>query len=1087
MKLLEESGYTLRHNPDKVNGEIVVINTCGFIGDAKEESINMILEVCDLKRKRRVRKVFVMGCLSERYMAELGEEIPQVDKYYGKFDWANLVKDLKENLDEDNSQCSTLASQLDRVQTTPQHYAYVKISEGCDRTCAYCAIPIITGHHVSRPMEEIVKEVRLLVGQGVTEIQLIAQDLTYYGVDLYKKQSIAELVERISDVEGVKWIRLHYGYPTHFPMDLLRVMRERGNVCKYLDIALQHVSTDVLKRMRRNITKEETINLLQAIDFSSKRALGMWGGDMSGVPTNKDISLQSALSQVQKMMADASVGKEELVLLYGHELDADIDAMIESVDDIMRTVGDNEFILNKMTLDDLTTLDNVVKTIKHAVTQMNKFHIVNHAKGIANLAQEEIGYAEKLGKAKIYKDKSIRSGARKLLAWKNINPYYGFKRFGEAGKKIFEAFQDGYDKFAFNIKKIIDFTKTAYKREEVREWEKEIKSFELRMPATEEEIASPDYKPRKQEVKMTVAQIMDLYLLNKREAAKRHLLGGGIRVADIEVKGGEVIAQGDGVLLEQSEIDKIISTLTPRQIEVANALSKFMNTTTTDWGNEVSMARFGYRAFGEQNYVPMQVDKNNLAVDDETEKNNSLFRLLNMSFTKSLTEGANNRLVVSSIFDVFAQHASDMAKYNALALPVLDAFRWYNYKEKGYAGETAYDTKSVKQAIENAFGKDGQSYITTFLKDLNGQENTSRDTLGNGFFTKAKIAAVGANLRVALLQPTAYLRASANIAPKYLVKGIGLHKPKTAIELAEKYCGMALWKSMGYFDTSVQRGVADQIKHAESPYDRAVEMSMKGAELGDKITFGYLWNAAELEIRERRQDLKVGSEEFYVEVGKRLRDIIYSTQVVDSVMTRSEMMRSPDRFDKFVTTFASEPTLSYSMLADAVLQARLDARELGSKKAAIAKNKKHMARVLAAYTTTNLAAALVESIFDILRDNDDDDEEDAWELVKLYLENFFTNLSITAKIPWIKELVSIAQGFSSSRLDTQGFQAFVNTFNQVMKIAQGEGSWGKTIKSGVQSASYLSGLPFYNAYRDTLAFIALLTPEELDEILKEFY
>ena len=265
MKLLEESGYTLRHNPDKVNGEIVVINTCGFIGDAKEESINMILEVCDLKRKRRVRKVFVMGCLSERYMAELGEEIPQVDKYYGKFDWANLVKDLKEGVDGDNCQLSIVNCLLDRVQTTPKHYAYVKISEGCDRTCAYCAIPIITGRHVSRPMDEIVEEVRLLVSQGVTEIQLIAQDLTYYGVDIYKKQSIAELVERISDVEGVRWIRLHYGYPTHFPMDLLRVMRERDNVCKYLDIALQHVNSDVLKRMRRNITKEETIELLRTI------------------------------------------------------------------------------------------------------------------------------------------------------------------------------------------------------------------------------------------------------------------------------------------------------------------------------------------------------------------------------------------------------------------------------------------------------------------------------------------------------------------------------------------------------------------------------------------------------------------------------------------------------------------------------------------------------------------------------------------------------------------------------------------------------------------------------------------------------
>ena len=261
MKLLEESGYTLSHNPNKVNGEIVVINTCGFIGDAKEESINMILEVCDLKAKRRVRKVFVMGCLSERYMAELGDEIPQVDKYYGKFDWVNLVKDLK----GEDCQLSTVNCQLERVQTTPKHYAYVKISEGCDRKCAYCASPIITGRHVSRPMEEIVDEVRLLVSKGVTEIQLIAQDLTYYGVDLYKKQAIAELVERISDVEGLKWVRLHYGYPTHFPMDLLRVMRERDNVCKYLDIALQHVSTGVLKRMRRNINKEETIELLRNI------------------------------------------------------------------------------------------------------------------------------------------------------------------------------------------------------------------------------------------------------------------------------------------------------------------------------------------------------------------------------------------------------------------------------------------------------------------------------------------------------------------------------------------------------------------------------------------------------------------------------------------------------------------------------------------------------------------------------------------------------------------------------------------------------------------------------------------------------
>ena len=319
MKMLEVNGYTMRHNPEQVKGEIVVINTCGFIGDAKEESINMILDVCELKAKRRVRKVYVMGCLSERYMAELGEEIPQVDGYYGKFDWDKIVSDLK----EDNTQVAT----LDRVLTTPNHYAYVKISEGCDRTCAYCAIPIITGRHVSRPMEEIVEEVRLLVSKGVTEFQLIAQDLTYYGVDLYKKQSIATLVERISDVEGVKWVRLHYGYPTHFPMDLLRVMRERDNVCKYLDIALQHVSTDVLKRMRRNITKEETISLLQAI---RREVPGIYLRTtlMVGFPGETDEEFNELVQFVKDMRFErmgAFAYSEEEGTYAGEHLEDDID------------------------------------------------------------------------------------------------------------------------------------------------------------------------------------------------------------------------------------------------------------------------------------------------------------------------------------------------------------------------------------------------------------------------------------------------------------------------------------------------------------------------------------------------------------------------------------------------------------------------------------------------------------------------------------------------------------------------------------------------------------------------------------------
>ena len=345
MALFEQAGYRVTHDSDDPQGEIVVVNTCGFIADAKEESINTILEFAQAKTEGRIERLYVMGCLSERYLADLEAEIPEVDGWYGKFNYGQLVKDLEslecrvDSLErataldsgerreerEERSDCSvergekrgeratslpssgngnpagnskidslstlnpqlskpsilnpqlskpstlnsklyspsTLNSTLIRKLTTPPHYAYVKISEGCDRHCAYCTIPLITGRHKSRPMDEILDEVRWLVSQGVKEIQLIAQELTYYGTDLYGQQRIAELVERMADVEGVEWIRLHYAYPTHFPWDLLRVMREKPNVCNYLDIALQHISDHMLERMQRHVTRQQTIELIE--------------------------------------------------------------------------------------------------------------------------------------------------------------------------------------------------------------------------------------------------------------------------------------------------------------------------------------------------------------------------------------------------------------------------------------------------------------------------------------------------------------------------------------------------------------------------------------------------------------------------------------------------------------------------------------------------------------------------------------------------------------------------------------------------------------------------------------------------------
>jgi len=257
MGLMEANGYTCTHDSDDPQGEIVVVNTCGFINDAKEESINTILEFAQAKTEGRIEKLFVMGCLSERYLADLEKEIPEVDGWYGKFNYKQLLKDLEGEQFE--------ACEGHRHITTPKHYAYIKISEGCDRHCAYCAIPLITGKHQSRPMEEILDEVRYLVSQGTKEFNVIAQELTYYGVDIDGQQHIAELIDKMAEIEGVEWIRLHYAYPTHFPWDLLSVMRRHNNVCKYLDIALQHISDNMLTRMKRHVTKQETYNLIERI------------------------------------------------------------------------------------------------------------------------------------------------------------------------------------------------------------------------------------------------------------------------------------------------------------------------------------------------------------------------------------------------------------------------------------------------------------------------------------------------------------------------------------------------------------------------------------------------------------------------------------------------------------------------------------------------------------------------------------------------------------------------------------------------------------------------------------------------------
>ena len=332
MRQFVANGYTVEHDPRKINGEIVVVNTCGFIGDAQEESINMILDLGEAKKKGKIGKLFVMGCLSDRFLKDLERELPEVDRFYGKFNWKELLNDLGKSFQKD------LASE--RVLTTPQHYAYLKIAEGCNRTCSYCAIPISTGHYQSVPMEDIEREERTLVGQGVKEFQVIAQDLTYYGFDLYKRYALPELVERISDIAGVEWIRLHYGYPAHFPYDLLRVMRERNNVCIYMDIALQHISDSMLRKMRRNISKEETYELIRRMR-EEVPGLHLRTTLMVGHPGETERDFEELVEFVKTVrferMGAFAYSHEEGTYSYNHyEDDVDPEVKQERLDYLMR-------------------------------------------------------------------------------------------------------------------------------------------------------------------------------------------------------------------------------------------------------------------------------------------------------------------------------------------------------------------------------------------------------------------------------------------------------------------------------------------------------------------------------------------------------------------------------------------------------------------------------------------------------------------------------------------------------------------------------------------------------------------------------
>lgn len=802
------------------------------------------------------------------------------------------------------------------------------------------------------------------------------------------------------------------------------------------------------------VMKGSVSYLLSAIDPSSKRFL------RTGEATKKDESLWKALDKVRQMAANMNsplISARDVDQAFDTFFDLpvgfvdELQELCNEVNKLVEQIGDDRYILNEMSLEQLESLDKIVTVLKKTITQANKCMAIKHGAEIATLSKSSIKYLDAMGQTK------VAGKIADFLQFDNALPYYTFRRFGEAGKKVFEALQDGWDRFAFNVKTVLDFSENAYTADEVKKWSHDVHSIKLEDGT----------------IQMTTAQIMSLYCLSKREQAQQHLFGGGIRIADIE-NGMQKIMQAKGVTLTLEELNDIISMLSKRQMEVADQLQNFMNTICADWGNAVSMMRFGIHQFTEENYFPIQSDRNNMSVDDATDTENTLYRLLNMSFTKSLTKNANNAVVISDVFDVFAQHSSDMAKYNALALPVLDAFKWYNFKDKVPKGEgsSQFNTFSVKKSMEGAYGKGAQKYFRTFMEDMNGAESGGRgEEFSKKMMSNYKVAAVAANLRVAILQPTAYVRASCVIDPKYLLRGLSM---KPQLGKAKQHCGMALWKSLGFYDTSITKGVQELIKHEESVADKIKDYSMKLAEWGDSITWGYLWNACESEIRDTRSDLRIGSDEFNKVVADRLREIIYHTQVVDSTMTRTHLMRSKSALAQMGTAFMSEPMLSYNMAADCAFDWMYDAKVNGKQMSGHYKRKalRSFGAFVATATASSLAAALIDSIRDGWEDEDDEYADKLDVYFKNVLENMGSAINPLEWIPWAKDVISMFNGYEPTRMDEAFLTSIMYAARKTMSRIHGTGraSDYNLVYSWMKALSQTSGLPFGNFMRDVVGF-----------------
>lgn len=648
----------------------------------------------------------------------------------------------------------------------------------------------------------------------------------------------------------------------------------------------------------------------------------------------------------------------------------------------------------------------------------------------------------------------------KLLNYDMLDPQTMFGKMGDNMKSTYDALRNGLDKKTEKLRSAQEYVddivdKYGIKPKELREW-------------TGSNAKTQHFKTSRGEIDLTVAQVMSLYELNKRSQARGHMYdrNGGIKQAPVVGKAklegttytpAQIKKNYRPVKVTAADVETITKTLTPAQRTLADGLQQFMGDQCAAWGNEVTMDMYGYEKFTAKNYFPISTDKNYVATR-QGDAGNKASTIKNMGITKSTTPYANNPLIIEDIFDVFSRQVDNMSTYNAYVIPLSDLNKVYNYKDT--RGMTEFGS-SIKEEIERTFGKQGNDYIVKLVSDINGTVNKDK-SIASQLVSNMKAASVAGNLRVAAQQPTAYIRASMEINPKYLARGATTITRKGQWDLICKYAPIAQWKDWGFYRMDTSRQMKDIMFNTDSTKQRFVNATMILAEKGDQLAWNRLWRACEYECMDQHPDLKEGTEEFYERVGKRFSEVVDKTQVVDSILHRTQIMRSQSEINQLATSFMAEPLKTYDMLYRAATDVKT--KKEGSKSRAV--------RAATVFVLTGVATSIAASAVDMLRD-DDRDKNSKEKYIDSLKSNIFDNLNLLNNIPWVKEIPSIIAGYTPTRADLSGFEDMIYAWNQIKKLKDGTSKYTPQYVAvyTAQMASKLTGIPIKSLTRDMGAVI----------------